>query len=181
MQEDRTLVLECKRGNRDAMQEIYEEYSDSLVTIAKALLNNDKATAEDMVHDVFVSFAQSVRNFQLKGTLRGYLATCVMNLARDKIRAEKHHPDNLEYVRPIASAINDSQQQVIEKEESMRLRWALSQLPYKQREIILLHLKGQMKFRTIAELQQVSVNTVQGRYRYGLDKLRSLLDSEVTK
>jgi DNA-directed RNA polymerase specialized sigma24 family protein len=31
----------------------------------------------------------------------------------------------------------------------------------------------------IAALQKTSVNTVKGRYRYGIEKLRSLLDSEV--
>jgi len=35
-----------------------------------------------------------------------------------------------------------------------------------------------MKFRDIAKLQQVSINTVQGRYRYGLNRLRSTLNGE---
>jgi DNA-directed RNA polymerase specialized sigma24 family protein len=45
----------------------------------------------------------------------------------------------------------------------------------------MLHLKGGLKFREIAKLQCVSVSTIHGRYRYGLDKLRSLLNSEVEK
>jgi hypothetical protein len=36
-----------------------------------------------------------------------------------------------------------------------------------------------MKFKAVAEFQGVSINTIQGRYRYGLDKLRSLLNGEV--
>ena len=36
-----------------------------------------------------------------------------------------------------------------------------------------------MKFRDIAKLQQISMNTAQGRYRYGMDKLRSMLNGEV--
>ncbi|MHC4095110.1 MAG: hypothetical protein ACYSWZ_08180 [Planctomycetota bacterium] len=35
-----------------------------------------------------------------------------------------------------------------------------------------------MKFREIAKLQDVSTSTIQSRYRYGLDKLRSILDYE---
>jgi DNA-directed RNA polymerase specialized sigma24 family protein len=38
-----------------------------------------------------------------------------------------------------------------------------------------------MKFREIARLHGISVNTIQGRYRYGLNKLRSILDGEVKK
>ncbi len=40
---------------------------------------------------------------------------------------------------------------------------------------------GQMKFKAIAKLQQTSINTVQSRYRYGIDKLRSLLNCETEK
>ncbi|MHC4692661.1 MAG: sigma factor-like helix-turn-helix DNA-binding protein, partial [Planctomycetota bacterium] len=50
-----------------------------------------------------------------------------------------------------------------------------------QREVIILHLQGGMMFSHIARLQGISVNTIRSRYRYGLDKLRSLLNSEVTK
>ena len=68
----------------------------------------------------------------------------------------------------------------MQKEEAVILNQALSQLPYEQREIIVLHLQGNMKFTQIAKLRSTSVNTVRSRYRYGLDKLRSLLNSEVT-
>ena len=180
MIEDKLLIWRFKCGSRDALCKIYEKYKKDLLKLASAILN-ERNSAEDVVHDVFVSFAQSSERLKLSGSLKYYLATCVMNLARDRIRSEKRRLDSLECVGPIASATNDSQQQLIEKEESGRLRWALSQLPYEQREVVLLHLKGQIKFREIAALQHVSVNTVQGRYRYGLDKLRSLLDSEVTK
>jgi DNA-directed RNA polymerase specialized sigma24 family protein len=32
-----------------------------------------------------------------------------------------------------------------------------------------------MKFKEIAEMQGIPISTVQGRYRYGLDKLRTIL------
>ena len=48
-----------------------------------------------------------------------------------------------------------------------------------QPEVVLLRLKADMKFRDIAKLQQTSVNTVLGRYRYGLTRLRSMLNGEV--
>jgi DNA-directed RNA polymerase specialized sigma24 family protein len=57
----------------------------------------------------------------------------------------------------------------------------MSQLPYEQREAVVLHLKGGMKFKELAKLQGVSISTIHGRYRYGLYKLRSLLNSEELK
>jgi RNA polymerase sigma-70 factor (ECF subfamily) len=58
---------------------------------------------------------------------------------------------------------------------------ALAKIPFEQREVIILHLKGGMRFREIAAAQGVPIGTVQGRYRYGLEKLRSLLNEEVIR
>ena len=55
----------------------------------------------------------------------------------------------------------------------------MAQIPYEQREVIILHLRTGMKFQQIAKLQDISINTVKGRYRYGLDKLRTILNGEV--
>jgi DNA-directed RNA polymerase specialized sigma24 family protein len=38
-----------------------------------------------------------------------------------------------------------------------------------------------MRFRAIAERQNTSVNTVKGRYRYGIQRLRAILDCEDMK
>ena len=180
MLEDKLLVLKCKRGSKDAMRRIYEKYKDYLLTLARALLN-EKAAAEDVVHDVFVCFAQSVDKFQLTGSLKGYLAACVRNLAIDTIRLRKQQVKNL-YSANMAGADSDNpEQNVTEREELARLRQAISQLPYEQREAVVLHLKGGIKFKELARLQGVSISTIHGRYRYGLYKLRSLLNREEPK
>jgi RNA polymerase sigma factor (sigma-70 family) len=66
-------------------------------------------------------------------------------------------------------------------EETGRLHDAITELPDEQREVVLLRLKANLKFRDIARLQQTSVSTVLGRYRYGLDRLRSRLNGEVQR
>jgi RNA polymerase sigma-70 factor (ECF subfamily) len=180
MLEDKLLVIKCRRGNKDAMCRIYGKYKNYLLTLAKGLAGK-QATAEDIVHDVFVKFAGSSRQFQLTGSLKGYLATCVSNLARDKIRERTRHDKVMESVDPILPNSENPEQRAIEGEELSQLRQALYQIPYEQREAVMLHLKGGMKFREIARLQGVSVGTIHGRYRYGLDKLRSLLNGEVKK
>lgn len=178
MLEDKLLVLKCRHGNKDAMCRIYEKYKNHLLTLAKGLLG-EQAMAEDVVHDVFVSFARMAGRFQLKGSLRAYLATCVSNLARDKIRERTRKAKIMDSINPVTQCQDNPAKPLIETEEIVSLRQALNQIPYEQRETIMLHLKAGMKFREIARLQGVSLSTVHGRYRYGLDKLRSLLNSEV--
>jgi RNA polymerase sigma-70 factor (ECF subfamily) len=180
MLEDKLLVLKCKHGNKEAMCRLYEKYKDYLLTLAKGLLG-EQAEAEDVVHDVFVSFARTAGQFQLRGSLRAYLATCVSNLARDKIRARTRQAQVLDSMNPAIQCLDNPAQSIIESEQLTQLRQALNQIPYEQRETVMLHLKGGMKFREISRLQGVSLSTTHGRYRYGMDKLRSLLNGEVEK
>jgi len=151
-----------------------------MLTLAVSLLN-DVGTAEDVVHDVFVSFAQSAEKLRLNGNLRGYLTTCVANLARDRIRAKRRQTIGLDKAEPVSLDLNNPLHSLIGDEQLKRLSDAMAQLPYEQREVITLHLQGEITFKAIAKSQNISINTIQSRYRYGLDKLRSLLDSEVEK
>ena len=178
MLEDKLFILKFNRGNREALRSIYEKYKDDLVTLAAALLT-DVASAEDVVHDVFVGFVESSRKFRLTGSLKGYLATCVANNARNRNKAGRRH-QNVE-ASEVMPDVNRPDAAAIFGEELRQLAWALGQLPYEQREVLLLHSYSGMRFRAIAKQQNVSINTVQGRYRYALDKLRSMLDGEVRK
>ncbi len=54
---------------------------------------------------------------------------------------------------------------------------ALAELPYEQREVIVLHQHGALTFEEISRQLVLSINTVQSRYRYGLDKLRAQLNA----
>jgi len=152
-----------------------------LLKLAVALLH-DVSIAEDVVHDVFIRFAQSAETLKINGSLKAYLRTCVVNGIRNRIRGDQVRSYvELSEAGPIASKQNGADQWAILKEESIKISEALVQIPFEQREVVVLHLHGSVKFREIAKVQSVSVKTIQSRYRYGLDKLRSILNSEVEK
>ena len=181
MIEDRLMIWKFNHGRIEVVRRIYEKYKDDLVSLAGALLN-DKAVAEDAVHDAFVSFIKLAGTFQLTGSLKGFLGTCVANKARNLNRSKGRRASIA--IDEAVSACGDSAgpaNAAILCDEVGRLRRVLGRLSYEQREVIMLHIHSGLKFKEIAEVQQVSINTAQGRYRYGLEKLRSLLDGEVEK
>jgi len=120
MIEDELLKLRFKCGSSEALRRIYEKYLNSLLTLAMALLNDVNA-AEDVVHDVFVSFAKSTGDFKLRGSLKSYLATCVINRARDRIRTNKRQPVRLAESDLMMSESNGPEESVIFNEETRRL------------------------------------------------------------
>lgn len=167
-------MMVCKRGNRDALRRIYEKYRDYLLIVGVAL-SRDPGLAEDAVQDTFVSFAGNLAAFQLTGSLRAYLAACTANRIRDLLRARRRCEPAAESGPGECSGPLPA---ITTNEELDQLSSALTELPIEQRETIVLHIYGHMRFRAIAEMQNTSINTVKGRYRYGIEKLRTLLDSE---
>ena len=181
MLEDKLLVYKLRRGNKDAMAVIYEKYRDDLLRIAASLLK-EHGKAEDVVHDVFAVFAGTYTTFTLTGSLRGYLTTCVANKARNINRTmSRHRTVTLDDIEPAVSNMKRPDEWIIHDEDFQQLCDAMAKLPYEQREALVLHLQGDMKFRQIARLQQVSLKTAFSRYRYGLDKLRSIVNGKVKK
>ncbi len=177
---DRLLVTRCRQGSRDALCRIYEKYRDSLLILAIAL-SHDVSLSEDAVHDVFVAFAANIANFRLTGSLKAYLARCVANRVRDLMRTNRSRAKALSPEQACAAErdLSDPSRLIACNEELRLLSSALAELPYEQREVIALHIHGQMRFRVIAESLSISVNTVKGRYRYGIQKLRSILNGEI--
>ena len=178
MIEDRWLIWRCKQGSRAAFQRIYEKYEGDLRTLAANLLN-DNAAAEDVVHDVFISLLQVVDTFEIRRSLAGYLKTCVANRSRDYWRAKKPKTILANGDGQASSDNNGPVQWIIQTELLRQLDEAMSRLPYEQREAVVLYLHGQIKFKAIAKAQNVSIKTAHTRYRAGLDRLRSMLNSEL--
>lgn len=179
MLEDRRLLWRLKRGDREALRLIYEQHESDLLTLAANLLR-DPAAAQDVVQDVFLGLVRSAPGLQLRRTLRAYLATAVANRVRDRYRRQtRERLVSIDEAGHVAADADGPVQMVIRSDEMRRLRSAIEELPYEQREVIMLHVHTGLKFREIAKHQDVSLKTAISRYRYGLDKLRSMLNGEV--
>ena len=179
MIEDKLLILRFKRGSPEALRQIYDRYKVELLRLAVVLVGDTNA-AEDIVHDVFVSFAQSADRIKLTGSLKSYLVTSVINRVRNCRRdSSRHGESSLEGADLRQSSGRGPLQWAILGEQLTLLSRALQGLPYEQREVISLRMEMDMTFRRIATLQSASLNTVKGRYRYGIERLRSVLNGKV--
>ena len=178
--EDKQLVKQCQRGNKDALLLIYEKYKDYLLILAVGLVNNS-SIAEDVVHDVFTNFVRDIEKFRLTGTLKGYLGTCVANRARNMNKTKQHTSFESNTIELNEWDLNEPVSTIVCNEQLQQLNAALVELPYDQREVILLHFHADMTFQAIAQEQEISVNTIKSRYKYGIDKLRTILDGELIK
>ncbi len=175
--EDQRLLKGLRCGERDALRRIYEKYRIDLFTVAASLLRDGEA-CEDCVQEVFVSLAQAGGSIKIRRSLKGYLVRCVANRARDHLRRRPTQIDCAPEALGYSIKSSDPAQGAIDGEASVRVFEALGELPYEQREVFVLRVRGEMRFTEIAKLQKVSIKTTQSRYRYAVEKLRGLLRKE---
>ena len=179
MSEDKHLLKRLRHGDSRALRRLYEKYRTDLYTVALSLIH-DVHAAEDCLQDVFVCLAERAADMHIRRNLKGYLVSSVANRARDRFRSETKPLDKIECFGCSAGA-TDPAKVLIDREESAQLFDTLTRLPFAQREVFVLHAQGGMKFKDIAELQNVSIKTVLSRYRYAIEKLRTFLDREDIK
>jgi len=179
MIEDALLVWKLKCGDADALTRVYLAHKDQLLGLAISL-SGDRATAEDALHDVFVTLASTARSLRIRTNLRAYLSACIANRIRNvQRRSNRQVDDEILATRPDEISSGPDQAAMV-ADETARVGQALKELPDEQCEVIVLHLQGGLTFKAIAEALGISINTVQSRYRYGLERLRTLLKGELT-
>ncbi len=176
---DKWLILRFRYGSQEAFCRIFEAYKDTMLRLALSLLF-DRSVAEDIVHEVFLQMIRKRQTFELTGSLKAYLSTCVANRVRNANRDLKQTEtlDSQQILQKISDSRRPDQWAVC-SEEFEQLREALLQLPCDQREVVILHTQGHLTFKQISKYQDCSFKTVQSRYRYALNKLRVLLDGQV--
>lgn len=178
--EDKLLIWKLRHGDKDALCTIYEKYRDDLVRIAAGLLN-DVSAAEDVVQEIFLMLVRSADKYRITRSLKGYLASCVANKVRSLNRTRIQKPVSLDSLEPTVSSLKAPDLCVVCQEEFQHLYKAMAQLPYEQKEVLILRIQGGMKFKNIAKVQGVSIKTTLSRHNYGLNRLRSLLNGEAER
>jgi RNA polymerase sigma-70 factor (ECF subfamily) len=178
MLEDRILVWKIKGGNRDALRQVYEKYKDDILTIAQSM-TNDKSEAEDILGDVFISFARAAKYFHFYKSLKNYLISCAVDKTRDRYGTKMYRIVELERLGRIESDSEIPERPASADEEPEIINNALAKIPPQQREAVILHLQAGLNFGQIARIQGTATNTVQARYYYGIEKLRFILDRTI--
>jgi RNA polymerase sigma-70 factor (ECF subfamily) len=156
--------------NIAAIEVLYRQHGAALLLFASAI-SGDRGRAQDAVHQVFLkaiengSVSQAINK---KAYLFASVRNAVLNYAKVQDRNMPLDVDSAWFSPPDRDYAGEQ-----------NLRRALSELPDDQREVIVLHVWGELTFSEIADLLGVSSNTAASRYRYALAKLRgSMLAKE---
>lgn len=176
---DEAVIAAVAGGDHDALGVLYDRYQRLALAVAYRVLN-DHGTAEDVVHDAFLTIWRRGGTFNAaRGNARAWLMTVVRNAAIDRrrgrhARALQDTPlDDVAFL--LATEREDIFTTVVAGVEAERVREALTQLPAEQREAIELAYFRGLTQHEIAAQTGAALGTVKGRMRLGLQKMRGSL------
>lgn len=150
---------------RDDVQRLYEAHARVLFAYGRSLVG-EAAVAEDLLHQVFARLLQG--DIAVDGLPLAYLCRAVRNAAFNHRRTAARETSFEAHETWLEAPAGTT-------DTGLALEQAMTTLPAEQREVLLLHVWGDLTFREIAEILDLPANTVASRYRYALAKLRRVL------
>ena len=170
-------MVRAQRDDVLAFAELYGRHADDALRVAEEICG-DHGQAEETVQDGFFSIWRSRAEYRPRlGTFGIWSMRIVHNRAVDSFRVTRGRPrlqegpgsdDPFEEVDEdptLAAAIGAS--------ERTQMVDALSHLPDRQAEVLVLSFYGDLTLSEIAHRLEIPTGTAKGRMRLGLEKLRA--------
>jgi len=154
---------------RSIVGRLYDQHGAPLYRYALILVA-DPAAAADAVQQVFTSLLGPAATIAFDNEAH-YLRRAVRNECYSTLRRRK-----LRDADAAGTLLEPAANEPVAPEERLALERAIRALPVEQREVVHLHVFEGLTFREIAEQAGESINTVAGRYRYALAKLKAELE-----
>ncbi len=156
------------------LRQLYDDHARALFAFVLNLTRSD-ADARDVLQELFLKLTKQPQQLVEVREMRGYLIRLAHRLAIDAHRRRSSHAALVDRAatEPVAlfAVASDPDRDAFRA----ALAAALADIPEDQRAVVHLKLWEQMTFAEIAEALDIPANTAASRYRYGLDKLQTLL------
>ncbi len=189
------LVARLKKQDEQAFNELVRLYQGRIFRLVFRMIG-DRAEAEDLAQEVFVTVFKSIEGFRGDAKLSTWLYRVASNHCKNRIkylgrraRGKKKELDEIADASAIESATMNTSAQVPRPDEALQgrqierfVQMGLAQLPDEQRELVVLRDIENMTYEEIQEVTKLAAGTVKSRLhraRLALaSKVRELQDNE---
>ncbi|RCW47088.1 RNA polymerase sigma-70 factor (sigma-E family) [Halopolyspora algeriensis] len=153
------------------LEDLYRDQRMRMVRLA-ILLVDDPATAEDVVQEAFTGLYRNWSGLRDAKAAVGYLRTAVVNGSRSILRRRK---TAREYQPPHQPDARSAESLAMLTAEHQAIVAALSELPARQREVLVLRYYGDLSEAEISEATGISKGTVKSTASRALEALQKIM------
>ena len=173
MRSDKVLLLHIKKGDQQALEELFEKYYYRLCDFAFQYVRSVNLT-EEIVSDVFLKVWKKREDLTASGNFKAYLFTAVHNQALNYAKKEQRPLDSLDdQARKAVSKGYKPDEELLFKEFSNRLEALINSLPPRRRRIFKLSRLEDFTYQEIADMLSISIHTVQNQMVEAVKQLSS--------
>jgi RNA polymerase sigma-70 factor (ECF subfamily) len=162
------ILEEVQGGNKEAYEVIVKRYMQSAYYIALGFVHNQQ-DALDVSQDAFIKAFRKIRMFDTSKPFFPWFYRLLRNLCIDHLKRKqrlKEIPlDNI----PVLSAERE------DRELRETLWKGIEELPFEQREVVILRYFRQFSYAEIAELIGKPLGTVMSSLFYAKKKLKGIV------
>ncbi|HLJ85887.1 MAG TPA: RNA polymerase sigma factor [Candidatus Angelobacter sp.] len=162
------------RGDNPAFAEIVQEHQRMVFSIAYHFLQ-DRALAEDLAQEVFLSLYQHLRDIQSPEHLKYWLRRVTSHRCIDQKRRRRQELTLEEAELPAPEANTVPNDPMLAE----RLQKSVALLPERQRIVVILRYQEGMGPGEISEALNMPVNTVKSTLHRALADLRKKLERKI--
>jgi RNA polymerase sigma-70 factor (ECF subfamily) len=171
---DAALLARVAAGDQQALAAVYDRHSGLLLGLGVRLLNN-RAEAEDVLHDVFVEAWKRAADYDpARGSVRTWLAMRMRSRCLDRQKSPRVSR-SVEYDSSEAARTAAPEQDPLLRLQRVRVREALAALSDDQRTVVELAYFNGLSTNEIAARTGVAQGTVKSRLFAARDKLAKAL------
>lgn len=166
------IIEGCRRGDAAAQQELYERYAATMMSICCRYVR-DRAAAEDLLHDGFITVYTKVGEFRGEGSFEGWCKRIFVNTSLGFLRRNNpvYGSDQIETVGWIDSGDADA----LDKMSGDEVMQAICSLPDGYRTILNLYAVEGYSHKEIGEMLGINENTSRSQYFRARGRLIELL------
>jgi len=183
---DQDLIGNYLAGHHPSLEQLIRRHK-SRVFAYILMIVKEKDLAEDLFQDTFIKVINTIRSGQYKeeGKFIQWVMRIAHNLIIDYFRKSKRIPlvensDEYDIFERIRIPVESVEEQLITDQIHKDVKKLIEFLPKEQKDVLIMRHYGDMSFKDIAEVTNVSINTALGRMRYALINLRKLVkDNQV--
>lgn len=173
MIDERELVARCRKGDRDAQQEIYVRTSERIYRLLLRMTHNAD-DAFDLAQDTYLRAFARMARFDGRSSLATWLYRIAVNEALQFLRRSERVRKNLQ-AEAVQDRMTDDGERIIAR---LDVEEALTTLSPDDRAILLLRYQEGQDYRQIAQVLQCAEGTVASRLNRARGRLAQLLGSD---
>ena len=181
---DQELIGRYLAGNQSSLEKLIHRHKNRIFAYILMIVK-EKELAEDLFQDTFIKVINTIRSgsYKEEGKFIQWAMRIAHNLIIDHFRKAKRIPtienrDDFDIFEKVRIPVESIEEKIITEQIHQDVKKLIDYLPKEQREVLVMRHYGDMSFKDIAEVTNVSINTALGRMRYALINLRKLVDEK---